>query len=672
MEGESETTESDAEQDPESDGELETEQSPESDAESDAEQKQESSGEPETELPPESEPPAETEKIPEKIQRGVHYEVTGDPGAWYRDAEDRLWIRYGTNLYISTMEAGGYSGGTGKQGITEDGALMFNLKAVNKDGVILKESEMVQEAYCVDGEVPQAEVSVSGTFENGVYYAAQSAEVSVAVAPDGKSGLKSAAYAILPSSADGALQGNPETASWTSCRNGDQLVIREEGIFQVFVRTEDQVGNLAFSQSSPICIDRKPPEVSIEGVGDQTANSGAVRIRVAVEDIHYKKDSMKIEFAGVNENKTPAVKSQEESQAGAQAEYLDIPRQREYDDVYHLSVRAEDVAGNTAEREIRFSVNRFGSVYDLGQSTKQSLQQRYLTKAEDVTFYETNIDYVGESRIFCRRDGVLEELKRGRDYQVTMQGSKDSWKQYCYLIPAEFFSKEGVYEILLSSEDAAENKSDTGMQEKKVTFVLDWTAPGCTLTGIERQIYEAEALTAYLTPYDNIELKTVRVYLDSELYMEEEAGQISDETMEIPLKASGEWQTLQVYLCDMAGNEFWTEEAPVYISRRAKQVPEYVKTRPSAREKLLDKKKGKADESQTEMEEVRTTTEKKSARMAGLSAGMESEDDGPKRGKAQGVALLALGLLMFISTVAAYVLPGFRRRRAEEKRNLKF
>ena len=203
-----------------------------------------------------------------------------------------------------------------------------------------------------------------------------------------------------------------------------------------------------------------------------------------------------------------------------------------------------------------------------------------------------------------------------------------------------------------------------------MTFVLDWTAPSCTLTGIERQIYEAEAITAYLTPSDNTELKTVRVYLDSELLFEKNAGELSDETLEIPLKSSAKWQTLQVYLCDMAGNEFWTNEMPVFVSEQTKQVPDYVKTRPSAREKMLRRLNEEPDEEQSDAEEGREAADQKTsetkenskARAAGISSGSVSGGGSTARGKTEGAVLLGLGLLMFASTVAAYVLSGFRKK----------
>ena len=72
--------------------------------------------------------------------------------------------------------------------------------------------------------------------------------------------------------------------------------------------------------------------------------------------------------------------TREESQEGVSLEYFDFPRQKAYDDVYRLHVQAEDIAGNRSEKDIEFSINRFGSVYDLDTSTRANLKQYYLRK----------------------------------------------------------------------------------------------------------------------------------------------------------------------------------------------------------------------------------------------------------------------------------------------------
>ncbi len=494
------------------------------------------------------------------IHRGTHYELVGDSNCWYRNPDGKLWVRKGSGLYIETKAGGMYNRGKEKQNLLEDGVLKFSLMKADSEGRIIAQSKMAQEPYYVDGEAPQASVLLNGNREKEMVYASQSASAELLIEPDGKSGLKTAKYCILPCGENGAVQ--EASGEWIPCVNGQKVDLKKEGNFQVFVQTEDLVGNADFFQSSIVCVDRTAPEITIKGASDRTANAGSVVLAVSCEDVHYRPGTMKIEVIGANTGKMPRQRCRLESGKGAEIQFLDFPKERQYDDIYTVRVSAEDLAGNRTERTMEFSVNRFGSVYDLSGETKKNLKRHYLPKPSDVVFYETNIDYVGESEILCRKDGELITLKRGRDYTVRMEGGDDSWKRYQYTVPAAFFQEEGVYELLLSTSDAAENSSDTGIQEKRVVFALDCTPPGCTVTGIEPDgIYETKRMTACFVPYDNIGVQEVKVYCDNSLIYTASG----DDPIKIPLEASDRWQTLQVFASDQAGNEYRGEKIPVYV-----------------------------------------------------------------------------------------------------------
>ncbi|MDO4323423.1 MAG: Ig-like domain-containing protein, partial [Lachnospiraceae bacterium] len=594
---------------------------------------------------------------PEKIYRGYQYEIRGDINAWYRDEKDRMWVRAGSALYIEPKPESGYGRGVSKKNLQEDGMLTFCLQKLDEQGNMAAESALQQEAYYVDNEAPAAGVTVTGVMKEGTVYAAQSAEAAISVEPDGKSGLKAAAYAIVQCAEDGSMLDGPENVVWHACTSETQVSIQEEGTYQIYVRTEDRVGNVAFSKSSLICVDQTSPEITIEGVADQTANSGEVIIKVSCSDRHYKAGSLSIDIAGRNTGKRPSVNKKNENGGGAFTEYFDFPRQKSYDDVYQLSVQAEDISGNRTEQSIDFSVNRFGSVYDLTSETRKKLQQYYLNKAQEIIFCETNIDYVGESDIFCRRDGELQELVRGKDYQVSMLGSMTSWKQYRYTIPAGYFKKEGVYELLLSSRDRADNQSDTGMQEKRVAFVLDWTAPSCVVTGIEaRKVYEEE-VTACIVPQDNVGLKTVKLYHDSVLI--QEGSQKNGDPLKIQLKAGEEWQTLQIYLQDFSGNEYWSEEIPVFVGKTAEAAPVYRKKRMSAKEKEEQKY---AEEKEESSEKQQLSGGKQTGQTSGQLHAAEEDKKRTAAENTDGMLLLIFGIFMLLVTAAAGIMTGFYRK----------
>ena len=541
--------------------------------------------EPATEPHAEPEPETPAVLIPEPIERGKQYEVHGDANAWYRDGMDRLWVRQGTDVYVETSGSSGYGSGGSVTDVQTDGVITFQLKKTAENGEVVQISELQQEPYYVDGEAPEAKIMVSGKNENGIIYAAQSAEVRFSVAPDGKSGLKKAAYCIC---GEGET---PENASWTDCADSTQISVREEGAYRIYIRTEDQVGNLAFFSSDRLLVDCTPPEITVKGIQNQTANSGNVQIQVSCRDAHYRAGSLCIVLEGANSGRCPQVKEMEENEDGVSVTYFDFPKEQGYDDAYRLLITAEDLAGNRVEKQLEFSVNRFGSVYDLSSSTKQLLDRYYLTQPAEIVFLETNIDYVGESAIYCRENGEIRQLVRDRDYQVAMQGSSDSWKQYQYTISAACFEKEGVYELLLASKDQADNQSDTGIQGKRVTFALDWTAPDCLITGIEEQgVYQEEMVTACIRPRDNLGVCTVKLYCNSDLVKELDGKTGFEDPVKLELSAQEYWQTIEVYICDLAGNEYWSPEIPVYVGKTEKAPVPYERTRTSAQEKERQKK----------------------------------------------------------------------------------
>ncbi|MCC8066731.1 MAG: Ig-like domain-containing protein, partial [Clostridiales bacterium] len=525
--------------------------------------------------PLQSETVKQTE-APASVVRGTDYEISGDSNAWYRDENGMLWVRAGTSLYVQPKSGSGYNTGMSLANLQSDGVFTFTLSKKKKDNTVVKESASGQESYYVDWEAPSARFTISGNSKDAIHYASQSCSVSVAVEPDGKSGLKSTAYKIIPCDAGGSVAKSVEGVAWTECVSNAALQISEEGLFRIYIKTEDMVGNIAFSSSDVICVDNTQPEITVTGADNQTANAGSVSLKVRCSDNHYKAGSMQVTITGVNQGNIPAVRQEGSDEMGAWVEYHDFPQMQSYDDVYELSVTAEDLSGNTSEKTICFSVNRFGSVYDLSSETKKLLEQYFIPEAGDVVFYETNIDYVGESRIYCRHDGVLRELTDGTDYQVTMEGSETSWKRYRYTVPASYFSQEGVYELLLASGDAAENTSDTGVQQKRVTFVLDWTSPSCMVSGVEDGgVYDEESVMLCVVPYDNIGLSCLRIYRNSELFLENAGQPVSGEAVKLSLESDSEWQTLQIWLIDMAGNEYWSEEMPVFVGAAGIDVPVY-------------------------------------------------------------------------------------------------
>lgn len=73
---------------------------------------------------------------------------------------------------------------------------------------------------------------------------------------------------------------------------------KKEGAYQVFARVEDQVGNAAFFGGNTIVIDKTTPRITVEGVTDQSANNGSLKLRILCEDNYYWKGSLEATLIG--------------------------------------------------------------------------------------------------------------------------------------------------------------------------------------------------------------------------------------------------------------------------------------------------------------------------------------------------------------------------------------
>lgn len=531
-----------------------------------------------------------------QIREGVEYDVYGDEDSCHWAGEGFLWVRSGTGVHIVPCEGSGYNQGMDYGQVTGSGTLTFALKKLDGNGVLQADSLEGQVQVLVDDGVPPAEVQMGGAH--------------------GKSGLKTARYLIAAQGEAAAGMLGQNGNWWIDCQDGELLTFTEDGAYQVYVQTEDYTGNRAYAKSAVVVVDSQEPYLTVEGVKNQSANGGALRITVKCEDPNYQDGSLRVEVQGAKGGGGPEVASMTEDENGAQVTFQDFPRSLSWDDRYELVAAARDLCGNEATIRLDFSVNRFGSVYDLAEETKTALTQFYHVVPFPVVFLETNLDYVGTARILCLRDGKPEVLTEGKDYTVELTG-EGTWKEYRYTIPQNVFASDGAYEVILTSRDQASNSSDSQAQQKAVRFFIDSTPPECMITGVEADgIYQASQRWLCLEARDNSGLETLMIYMDGVRAASYSGEQVSAKggIIKWRIGAKDAWQRIQVYARDLAGNECWTEELPVYVTEadRIDGIMPYERTEKTARELEMEQT-GKPSEdpeqsSETELAENEAET----------------------------------------------------------------
>ena len=202
---------------------------------------------------------------------------------------------------------------------------------------------------------------------------------------------------------------------------------------------------------------------------------------------------------------------------------LDVfSKKAELDGIYTLTVRSTDLSDNTDEKVIRFTVNRFGSVYEYSDSLMDLIKNggtynRSLDEDLTFTIYNASpIDPNNVSVVITRDGRPVEAIFTV--VETTADG--DGWYSYLVTIDKSDFAEDGVYTVAVTTTDDAgntvENTSDNS--DGDILFYVDSTAPQLTsVSGLEERIVNATELEVSYTVYDTIGLASVQVKVDGEI-----------------------------------------------------------------------------------------------------------------------------------------------------------
>lgn len=366
----------------------------------------------------------------------------------------------------------------------------------------------------------------------------------------------------------------PAIDSWKS--EGDihrtTIVYDYDAQFEFEISYIDLAGNEAEEyKKDTFVVDLTIPEVEFFDILDCSANNGIVAPGVRYLDINYDTEGIVLEITGYKNGSVKMQSSKTEIPHGMELKVKDFEYMQEVDDLYTLHTRVYDLAGNYSEKTIKFSVNRFGSVYSFDDKTEKLVGKKgtYYTKAEPkIVVYETNVDTLEFREITLNFNGKLKTLVENMDFKIYENGNDESWKRYVYEIGKENFLEEGIYILTIYSEDRAKNFSDNNTKGKKIEFVVDKTAPSILITGIENgKQYREASKEITIDGEDNVCLGTMEVIVNGEtrLYTPIEIAEMNGR-MKYLLKSDNDWQNIQVISRDAAGNVARTERFKVLIT----------------------------------------------------------------------------------------------------------
>lgn len=291
----------------------------------------------------------------------------------------------------------------------------------------------------------------------------------------------------------------------------------------------------------------------------------------------------------------------------------------ENDGLYTLTLSVQDKAGNYGTLDVKdsgnpsesagegaktsytweFTVNHYGSVFTYNNAI-QTAEGNYLrpdAMESDLIITEYNPSKVTTGTVEVLLDNKPipvnvkpESLEKGNDER--------QWFSYAYTIPKETFEEDGAYQIRLQTVDAEHNTSrtyapysmdidslkyqaaissrgQTNDTEEEVThqtglisFWVDGTAPSVSFAGLDRDsdFIDSQAQDVDFAFSDSIGLKRAEVFVNGESKGAWELNGVSyssldgDKPYAVRMNESSQWQTLDVYVEDMAGNTYDTRK----------------------------------------------------------------------------------------------------------------
>lgn len=370
-----------------------------------------------------------------------------------------------------------------------------------------------------------------------------------------------------------------------------------DGDYKVNITYKDRSTNeMTAYQSKQLTIDTGSPKIIIEGIKNKVAkNDAVIGFVVTVEDTNLDDSSFKPVLLAEVMNEDGSFTQLDVTDMG-ELETVQRGNKRTYtvtnleqDGIYTLNCYARDMSANEMDKilvsasnenceKVMFSVNREGSTYSLSSMSEDAKKMlgSFTKEAQDVVLTEINATELSNVKITLFKNDQTIVLKEGEDYRMDADGGNGEWYIYTYTIFAKNFGDDGIYRLVVHSEDEAHNIAENTLSEKDldISFGIDKTPPILTLLSeLESgQVYPVENLEVVLETNDNLKLMSVVVYLDGAEYKawnEVEINEILLQNNEYRFEVSGDStdaHDLLIVLTDAAGNNTELKISKFYVT----------------------------------------------------------------------------------------------------------
>lgn len=251
-------------------------------------------------------------------------------------------------------------------------------------------------------------------------------------------------------------------------------VLSKNGKYHIEMYATDKSGNKSQVKTIEFTVDSIAPKVDLSVPSKINSYNSVVTPQASFEDDYLS--NIKISIAKiVGKGGSPFGHKDSFGKYKGIRTFFDPPKTRDNDGLYELKAIITDKAGNTTTKTLRFSICRFGSVFEVLK--RPAKMGRMLN--DSIIVQEYNPSGISDTDIMITRDGQMD---RARSVYVdrTREGN-------IYHIKKGNFLNDGMYSVDITSKDRAGNTSSL---KKPIKFLLDRTPPVITTNLLDGKTYK--------------------------------------------------------------------------------------------------------------------------------------------------------------------------------------
>ncbi|WP_242634582.1 Ig-like domain-containing protein [Bacillus timonensis] len=256
-------------------------------------------------------------------------------------------------------------------------------------------------------------------------------------------------------------EGYKEFGEWNNEVEGYVLshTFNQDGNYIIEVNAEDKALNRAVKKTLEFTVDNKEPEIEIVGIDEGSYYSNSQTATIKIKELNFNKDLVSVDINGSQYKIDKWIKSKDNIYS------YDIPFNNDGD--YILTIHSKDDATNSAEKKIKFTIDKNPPVTKINGVAHMTNYK----SDRNVEFIASDTNLAGTS---------LHVTKNGKPFDVGSLTKSGGTASLNYN-----FNEEGSYVLNFNATDKSGNKTT----HDEIAFIIDKTNPVVKIDGVDHQSF---------------------------------------------------------------------------------------------------------------------------------------------------------------------------------------